>query len=82
MSRVLRRARAIFYGPTNATPPLGTGGGFAWNNQIGNASLKSETANTVTAGFVLQSPWDSAWLKGLSFTADYYSIKMKNVIEP
>ena len=71
-----------FYDFPTTNQPLATGGGFAWNNQVGNPNLKSETANTVTAGFVLQSPWDSAWLKGMSFTADYYRIKMKDVIEP
>ena len=70
-----------FYGGIQ-NQPLATGGGFAWNNQVGNPKLNSETANTVTAGFVLQSPWDNAWLKGASFTVDYYRIKMKDVIEP
>jgi iron complex outermembrane recepter protein len=70
-----------FYGGAVNQPAAG-GGGFAWNNQQGNPNLRSETANTVTAGFVLQSPWESAWLKGMSFTADYYRIKMKDVIEP
>jgi outer membrane receptor protein involved in Fe transport len=74
----------FYYGANNTTPPatLANGGGFAWNNQVGNPNLNSETANTVTAGFVLQSPWDNAWLKGTSLTVDYYRIKMKDVIEP
>jgi outer membrane receptor protein involved in Fe transport len=71
----------VFYGPTsNAGGSAGSP--FGWNNQQGTPDLRSETANTWTAGFVLQSPWENAWLKGLSFTADYYSIKMKDVIEP
>jgi outer membrane receptor protein involved in Fe transport len=71
-----------FYGPTLNPAPTATGGGFAWNNQIGNPNLRSETANTTTVGFVLQSPFESALLKSMSFTVDYYRIKMKDVIEP
>ncbi len=71
-----------FYGSGNTTLPSATGGGFAWNNQIGNPDLRSETANTTTVGFVFQSPSDNAWLKNMSFTMDYYRIKMKDVIEP
>jgi outer membrane receptor protein involved in Fe transport len=72
---------AQFYGGSQ-NQPNSVGGGFAWNNQMGNPNLRSETANTVTAGFVLQSPWVNAWLKSTSFTVDYYRIKMKDVIEP
>ena len=71
-----------YYSGANTLPPAATGGGFAWNNQQGNPKLESETADTWTAGFVLQSPWENAWLHGLSLTADWYQIKMENVIEP
>ena len=75
-------AASYYYGAGNTLPPTATGGGFAWNNQQGNPNLESETADTWTAGFVLQSPWENAWLHGLSLTTDWYQIKMKNVIEP
>jgi iron complex outermembrane recepter protein len=71
-----------FYSAGNPLPPAATGGGFAWNNQQGNPNLESETADTWTAGFVLQSPWESPWLSGLSTTVDWYSIKIEDVIEP
>ncbi len=35
-----------------------------------------------TAGFVVQSPWESAGLRGLSATVDWYKISMEDVIEP
>ncbi len=57
-------------------------GGFAWNNQMGNPDLDSETADTWTAGFVVQSPWEGALVRGLSATIDWYKISMEDVIEP
>jgi outer membrane receptor protein involved in Fe transport len=79
-------AAAALYG--NATTPAAfaqgaaTGGTFNWVNQKGNANLKSETSDTWTAGFVLQSPFESAWLSGLTATADWYQIKISDAIEP
>jgi outer membrane receptor protein involved in Fe transport len=70
-----------FYSTTTAQPAA-TGAPFAWNNQQGNPDLRSETADTVTAGFVLNSPWENPWAKSLSLTMDYYRIEMKDVIEP
>jgi len=43
----------------------------------GNADLKPETADTFTAGFVLQ-PED--FLPGLAVTVDYFNIKVDNII--
>ncbi len=42
----------------------------------GNARLKPETANTLTAGVILQP----SFIPGLALTADYFNIKVKNVI--
>ena len=42
----------------------------------GNANLKPETANTFTAGVILQPQF----LKGFSLSVDAFSIKIKNVI--
>jgi outer membrane receptor protein involved in Fe transport len=42
----------------------------------GNPNLKAETAKTWTAGIVLRP----SFLPGLSFTADWYDIKLKNAI--
>ena len=42
----------------------------------GNAALREETSETYTAGIVLQP----TFLRGFSFTADYYKIKIANYI--
>lgn len=42
----------------------------------GNAALREETSDTYTAGIVLQP----TFLRGFSFTADYYKIKIANYI--
>jgi outer membrane receptor protein involved in Fe transport len=69
----------FFY--TNAQPGAG-GGGFAWVNQIGNANLDSEVADTWTAGVVIQSPFESAWLRGFTATIDWYQIAIDQAILP
>jgi len=43
----------------------------------GNPTLDVEKANTITAGFV----WTPKSIAGLAFTADYYDIKIDNLIE-
>jgi len=75
-------AASYFYSAANTTPPGATGGGFAWNNQRGNPDLTSEKADTWTAGFVLQSPFEGAWTRGITITADWYNIKINDTIEP
>lgn len=70
-----------FYGATQAQPGAG-GGGFAWINQIGNPNLDSEKAKTYTAGVVLRSPFDNALLNRITFTADWYQIKIDHAILP
>ena len=64
--------------PAGAT----AGGGFAWVNQVGNAKLKSEIADTFTAGFVLRSPWEKPLLQSLTATLDWYQISLKDAILP
>ncbi len=44
----------------------------------GNPKLQPETATTWTAGVVLEP----RWVKNLSITADYYWVKISNVIQP
>lgn len=73
-------ASGLFYGPT--VNQLSTTSAFAWVNQVGNANLKSEIADTWTGGFVLQSPFESAWLRGLSATVDWYQIGINHAILP
>jgi outer membrane receptor protein involved in Fe transport len=52
---------------TGATTPITIGG---------NTKLQPETARTLTAGFVVQKP---EW--GLTFTADFYDVKINHAIQ-
>ena len=70
-----------YYAPAAAAGAVG-GGGFAWVNQIGNQQLKSEIADTYTAGFVVKSPFEHALLSSLSATVDWYQIGIENAILP
>jgi outer membrane receptor protein involved in Fe transport len=62
---------------TNAQP---TAGGSLWNNQIGNANLDSEKADTYTAGVVLRSPFSHPLASRLQATVDWYKIKIDDAI--
>ena len=46
----------------------------------GNTGLTPETANTYNVGFVLSSPVTSGPFADVTFSVDYYSISIKNVI--
>ena len=71
-----------YYTATNVAQPGAGGGGFAWVNQVGNKNLKNEIADTWTAGFVMQSPFEHALLRNLSATVDWYQIGIKDAILP
>lgn len=49
-------------------------------SQQGNPALKAETADTYTAGFVLQSPFSHPLLSGATVSLDYYKIGVKGAI--
>src|SRR5690606_20802575 len=67
-----------FYDESDAS---GDGGGpFAWVIQEGNPNLKSETADTWTFGFVMNSPFDSPWLSGGTLAFDWYKVDIKDAI--
>ena len=70
---------AAYYGRAVSDQPA-PGGGFAWTNATGNPNLKPETADTWTAGVVIQSPFQASALQRLRFTVDWYSIKLKDAI--
>lgn len=48
--------------------------------QRGNANVDPETAQTWTAGLILSSPFSNPWASGLSLTADWYSIRIDDII--
>jgi len=69
----------------------GGGGGFSFSTSVGNQyyrdnidpnyePLKSETADTWTAGLVIQSPMRSGPLSRLNLAIDYFNIKIKDPI--
>jgi iron complex outermembrane receptor protein len=62
--------------------PAAGGGGFAWVNQIGNANLTSEKADTWTAGVVLRSPFEHALASNITATVDWYSVAINDAILP
>ena len=49
-----------FYNVADA--PAAGGAAFNWVNQRGNSGLTSETADSITFGFVMNSPFDGPWL--------------------
>jgi outer membrane receptor protein involved in Fe transport len=54
--------------------------GFAWVNQVGNPELDPETADTWTAGVVIQSPFTTALLSRLRLSVDWWNIKLDDAI--
>jgi outer membrane receptor protein involved in Fe transport len=77
--------------PNNPNARQPTGGGFAFSYAIGNqyyrehfnpnaAPLKSEIADTWTAGAVIQAPFRSGPLSRLNLTVDYFNINIKDPI--
>lgn len=46
----------------------------------GSTALEPETADTITAGVVLTSPFGSPWLSGMQLSADFYDIRIRDVI--
>lgn len=56
------------------------GGGASSPNVRGNPDLDSEEADTWTAGLVLNSPFQGAFLSGLTASIDYYNIEITDMI--
>ena len=67
---------------SNLRTILSYNGGFPFSVGLsqGNPNLESEKADTITAGFVLQSPFASPGLDRLSLSVDYYNIKLEGTI--
>jgi outer membrane receptor protein involved in Fe transport len=56
----------------------------AWLQQVGNRNLKSEKADTWSAGFVFAGAGisQSAWLRGFSGSVDWWKVSIKDAIQP
>lgn len=67
-----------YYGRPVSQQPRTGGAGLP--NTIGNRNLDNETAHTWTAGLVISSPLDNAWLQRLSVSIDYYQIRISDMI--
>jgi iron complex outermembrane recepter protein len=77
-------AATTFYGPStvHAQNGAGAGGALSFVYQIGNPRLKSEVADTWTAGVVFQSPFEHALLNKITATIDWYKISIDDAILP
>jgi iron complex outermembrane receptor protein len=86
---------ASFYGPdvlTGGNPSIDQGAttfaaaGFAnaWLQQIGNRDLTSETADTVSVGFVFAGAgmFESPWLTGFTGSVDWWKVDIEDAIQP
>ncbi|MBO9519882.1 MAG: TonB-dependent receptor, partial [Porphyrobacter sp.] len=84
MAQASPDAASLYYGsPTLGvvTNPQAPGSfGFAFPTLIGNPNLSPETADTWTAGVVIQSPMDSGVLSRLRLSVDWYDITVKDAI--
>jgi outer membrane receptor protein involved in Fe transport len=54
--------------------------GFAFPTTVGNEGLRPETADTWTAGVVLESPFTSPMLSRLRLSVDWFNIKVDDAI--
>jgi outer membrane receptor protein involved in Fe transport len=57
------------------------GSAFNWLNEQGNPNLRSETANTWTAGIVFAQLSDNPWLAGFTGSVDWWQVNIQNAIE-
>jgi outer membrane receptor protein involved in Fe transport len=82
---------SYYYAPESLNRQPGGGGGFSFSTAVGNqyyrehidpnyTPLKSEIADTWTAGVVIQSPMSSGPLSRLNLAVDYFNIKIKDPI--
>jgi len=62
------------FGPSPAPFP------FVLGLNSGNPNLKSEVARTVTAGFVINSPFQNAYTQRLRMSLDWYQIQINGAI--
>jgi iron complex outermembrane receptor protein len=73
-------ASANNYSSTVFAPVSANAFPFDLGIQGGNPNLESETADTITAGIVLRSPFQNDLLSGLTLSVDYYKIDLEGAI--
>jgi iron complex outermembrane recepter protein len=73
-------AASTYYNTTNQATQAASAA-FAWLNEEGNPNLRSETADTWTAGFVFSNLSDHPLLSGLSGSVDWWQVHINNAIE-
>jgi len=73
-------AESYYYNTTNQSTTAASAV-FAWLNEEGNPNLKSEQANTWTAGFVFSNLGDNPWISGLNGSVDWWQIDVAHAIE-
>jgi outer membrane receptor protein involved in Fe transport len=71
---------AAYYNTSNQITQA-AGAAFAWLNEEGNPNLRSETADTWTAGFVFNNLSDQPLLSGISGSLDWWQVHIRNAIE-
>lgn len=69
-----------YIAPSAGSTSTSTAPGFAFPYFVGNPNLTNETAKTITAGMVLDSPIASGAFSGMRLAVDYYSIKVNDAI--
>jgi len=72
--------QTAYYNTSNQATQA-AGAAFAWLNEQGNPNLRSETADTLTAGFVFSNLSDHPLLSGLSGSVDWWQVHIRNAIE-
>ncbi|HXT90556.1 MAG TPA: TonB-dependent receptor, partial [Trebonia sp.] len=70
-----------YYGPNGTQSSNAARAVFAWLNESGTPTLRSETANTWTAGLVFSNLGDSPWVSGLSGSIDWWQIDLEHAIQ-
>jgi len=81
MDRTGGAGTAVNYYEGRALADQPQGAAFlAFVNQVGNPNLRPETADTLTAGAVIRSPFTSPWLSRLRFSLDWWDIKLNDAI--
>jgi outer membrane receptor protein involved in Fe transport len=69
-----------YIAPSAGSTSTSTAPGFAFPYFVGNPNLKPESANTITVGGVLSSPFDAPIVQRLRLSVDYYNISVKDAI--